>query len=39
MGLETFIGLLCLIPATIYFIIKEINWKFIWQVIKRWISL
>lgn len=39
MTMETILGLICLIPAVIYFLVNEINWKYIWKVIKKWISL
>jgi hypothetical protein len=39
MNLETLIGLLCAIYVVGYLAIYEINWKYIWKVIKKWISL
>jgi hypothetical protein len=33
MSFETFVELLCLIPAVLYLIIYEINW----EVVKKWI--
>jgi hypothetical protein len=36
MSLETFVALICLIPAAIYFLVYEINWKYVREVIRKW---
>jgi hypothetical protein len=39
MTLGTLIIWTCVGTPIVYFLIYEINWKFIWEAIKKWISL
>lgn len=39
MDLGTFISSILLVPVMAYVLIYEINWEYVWKVIKKWISL
>jgi hypothetical protein len=39
MTLGTLLIWLCVGTPVLYFLIYKINWKYVWEVIKKWISL
>lgn len=39
MTLGTLLIWLCAGTLVLYFLVNEINWKYIWEAVKKWISL